>query len=398
MLRLLFLLTYGCAIVTVCQTQRPNITDLTFRNMDFAMNLYRKVASYHDDNIILSPLSISTAFATLSLAAGGRTREEILKGLNLNNLERDSQPELIPELFQHLMGNITRERSLKLEQGTAMFVGQQFEVKKTYSDKIKKFFDADITNVDFADSKGSALFVNDYIKRKTGGKINNLLTSIDPLTQLLLINTIFYQGDWQSPFNPNHTENGRFHVDNYKIVQVPMMFKEDRFYTMEDVPLGAKVLKLPYLNGVSMLILLPERDTDYTLIDDRITARRFRYWVKHLSKTKLELHMPKFKMEKSYSLHNILPDLGVSDVFSDSANLTMLSMEPGIKVSEVLHTTVLEVEETGTTAAAATSVGITAYSLPSTFVVDRPFFFFIYHEGTNNLLFMGRVIDPTNSS
>ena len=86
------------------------------------------------------------------------------------------------------------------------------------------------------------------------------------------------------PFNPNLTENAPFYIDNYNIVQVPMMFLEDKFYSMEDVPLGARVLKLPYQEGVSMLILLPNKGMDYTVIDDGITAERFLSWIKKLQK------------------------------------------------------------------------------------------------------------------
>uniref|UniRef100_A0A9J8ARC1 ubiquitinyl hydrolase 1 n=2 Tax=Cyprinus carpio TaxID=7962 RepID=A0A9J8ARC1_CYPCA len=112
---------------------------------------------------------------------------------------------------------------------------------------------------------------------------------------------------------------------------------------------------------------------------------------------KMEVHLPKFKMEQSYDLHEILPHLGISNVFLRSANLTGLSQDPHLRVSQVLHKAVIEVDEKGTTAASATSVGITAYSLPATFIVNRPFFFFLYHEATSSLLFMGRVIDPTKN-
>ncbi|KAM4625784.1 protein Z-dependent protease inhibitor [Polymixia lowei] len=394
----IFILTY-MSILATAQTQSPSptITDLAFKNMDFAMNLYRRISSYHDKNIFFSPLSISTAFATLSLASDGVTREEILKGFNLDQLEQVGQPELIPELFQHLYGNITQDGSLKLDHGTALFVRQQFEIEKTFDDQVKKYFNADINHVDFADTKASIDIINEYIKQKTGNKVTKMITTLDALTQLMLINTIFFQGEWQMPFNPNYTENGPFYIDSYNIVQVPMMFKEDKYYTMEDVPLGAKVLKLPYQEGVAMLILLPNKNIDYTIIDDEISAQRFLSWIKKLEKIKLEVNMPKFKMEQSYSLHNLLLDLGVASAFSYSANLTRLSKNEGLKVSEVLHKAVIEVDETGTTAAAATTGGITAYSLPKTFTINRPFFFFIYHEDTNSLLFMGRVIDPTTN-
>lgn len=91
-------------------------------------------------------------------------------------------------------------------------------------------------------------------------------------------------GGWQKPFNPNFTNNAPFHIDNYNIVQVPTMFLEDKFYTMEDVSLGARVLKLPYQEGHSMLILLPNKGMDYTVIDEGITAEKFLSWIKKLQK------------------------------------------------------------------------------------------------------------------
>ncbi|KAJ8399173.1 hypothetical protein AAFF_G00415520 [Aldrovandia affinis] len=393
------LLVLACAsfLVPVSKAQDAslNITELTTKNMDFAMNLYRKISSYHDKNIFFSPLCISTAFATLSMGAEGLTREEIIKGLNLNLLERDGQPELIPELFQQLQGNITLNGELQLDQGTALFVRLDFEVEKTFGDQIKKFFNADIQNIDFANAKASKATINDYIKRMTGDRVMEAVSDIDPFTQLMLINTIFFQGKWELPFDPKHTENDRFHVDKYNLVQVPMMFREDKYYHASDNSLKVKVLRLPYEGDIAMLILLPNKGVDYTSIDDEISAEHFLGWVKQLKKTKLEVQVPKFKMDQSYAMHKILPHLGIASVFENTANLSGLSREQGLKVSEVLHKAVIEVDEKGTRAAAVTVTGMTGYSLPTSFVVNRPFFFFIYHEITNSLLFMGRVIDPT---
>ncbi|XP_026210182.1 protein Z-dependent protease inhibitor [Anabas testudineus] len=393
----IFTLTSLCIFTPIHQAQLPSgtISDLSFKNMDFAMNLYRQIASSHDKNIFFSPLTISTSFAALVMASDGDTREELLMGLNLKQLDRADQPELIPKLFQLLHNNITRNGSLKLDQGMALFMHQHFVVEKTFEDQIKRFFYADIKTVDFADTKASIKFINKYIKHKTKDKVTEMISSLDAMTELILMNTIFFQGAWQMPFNSNYTQRASFYIDNYNIVQVQMMVQEDKFYMMEDSSLSANVLKLPYQEGVAMLILLPTKGTDYTAIDEEITAQSFLRWVRQLHKSKVEVSMPKFKMEQSYSLHNLLPDMGMAGIFSNSANLTRLSKGKGIKVSEVLHKAVIEVDETGTTAAAATTTGITPYSLPRTFMVNRPFFFFIYHEETNCLLFMGRVIDPT---
>ncbi|XP_017270161.1 serine protease inhibitor 2.1 [Kryptolebias marmoratus] len=396
----IFILTCLCFLAPTHQTSHPNVTisDLSYKNIDFAINLYRKIAGSSDKNIFFSPLSISRSFAALLMGAGGVTREEILKGLNLEQLDVDDQPELIPGLFQLLHEDIVQNGSLELDQSMALFIQQQFEVERTFLDRMKRFFHADIKTVDFADSEESISFINEYIKQKTRDKIPEMISTLDETTQLMLINSIFFQGAWEKPFNPNLTESSPFYIDNYNIVQVPMMFKEEtKFYTGEDAPLGARVLKLPYQEGVSMLVLLPNKGVDYTVIDEEINAEKFFSWVKQLYKTNLEVRMPKFKMERAYSLHNLLPDMGIASLFSSSVNLTGLSKDKGLVVSEVLHKAVIDVDETGTTAAAATTVGIIPYSLPRMFIVNRPFFFFIYHEDTNSLLFMGRVIDPTKS-
>ncbi|KAF3701227.1 Protein Z-dependent protease inhibitor [Channa argus] len=388
-----------CLLTPVQRAQIPTVTisDLSFKNIDFAMNLYRQISSSHDKNIFFSPLSISASFGALLMASGGVTYDELLIGLNLEQLQRAEQPELIPKLFQLLHENITQNGSLKLDQGMALFVHRHFGVEKAFEGQIKKFFHANIETVDFSDTKRSIRSINDYIKNKTKNKVTDMISTLDAETQLMLISTIFFQGSWQMPFNPNFTHGASFYIDNYNVVQVPMMVKEDKFFTMEDYPLGARVLKLPYQQGVSMLILLPNKGMDYTVIDEDITAEKFITWLKRLQKIKLEVNIPKFRIEQSYSLHNLLPDMGMGSLFSNSANLTKLSQDKGLKVSEVLHKAVIDVDETGTTAAAATTTGITPYSLPRTFIVDRPFFFFIYHEETNCLLFMGRVIDPSKN-
>ncbi|XP_077096261.1 protein Z-dependent protease inhibitor [Siphateles boraxobius] len=399
-LKVLFTLVFSSGFLCVLKSQEPktpDVTDLAFKNIDFAMNLYRKISSYHDKNVFFSPLSVSTSFATLLLAAQGSTRSEILKGLNLDSLDGDGDALLVPRLFEQLLKNISQDRKLQMEQATALFVDERFQVESLFSDQIKTFFGADVNNVDFSKAELSKSVVNEYVSRKTGNKVNEMVTSIEPLTKMMLLNTIFYQGDWDHPFDPNSTEMSRFYVDKYKIVRVPMMFQEDRFWTAEDRELRARVLRLPYRGGAALLIVLPDAAADYTAIDDEISAERFFGWVKNMRRMRLEVHLPKFKMEQSYNMHEVLPHLGIASVFLDSANLTGLSKEGHLKISQVLHKAVIEVDEKGTSAASATSVGITAYSLPATFIINRPFFFFLYHEHTSSLLFMGRVIDPTQN-
>lgn len=194
---LVFFMTsmFICAHARRLHPPRPTISDLSFKNVDFAMNLYKTISSFHDQNIFLSPLSVSTSFAALLMGSDGITYEEILKGLNLHHLEQDGQPELVPGLFKLLNDNITQNGSLQLEQGMAVFIQPGFAVARTFHDQLKTFFDADIKSVDFTDAKGTVKFINDYFKRKTHDKITDVVSHVDAMTQLMLTNTIFFQGE-----------------------------------------------------------------------------------------------------------------------------------------------------------------------------------------------------------
>lgn len=301
-----------CAHTHRLQLPSATISDLSLKNVDFAMNLYRRISSFHDKNIFFSPLSISTSFAALLMGSDGVTYEEILEVLNLHQLEQDGQPELIPGLFKLLNDNITQNGSLHLEQGMALFINLEFMVEKTFHDRLQTFFDTDIKSANFADAKETVKVINEYFKSKTREKISNVISSVDAMTQLMLTNTIFFQGElnvwiiwslgkfqywleknichvsstgsWELPFNPNFTVISPFYIDNYSVVQVPMMFLEDKFYMTVDNNLGVKVLKLPYKEGVSMLIVLPNKNVDYTEIDDELTADRIFKWTKRLQK------------------------------------------------------------------------------------------------------------------
>lgn len=392
----MFSLIFVLVFAPTHQENPPNATimDLSYKNMDFAMNLYRRISLYSDKNVFFSPLSISTSFAALLMATGGDTREEILTGLNLQHLGKSNHPELIPHLFQLLHENITQNGSLQLDQHMAMFISEKLDIERVFEEQMKEYFEAEIKTVDFSNAGQCMTYINDYIKGKTKGRLKDMLSTLDAETELMLINTIFFRGEWTSPFNPNLTKTSPFYIDNYNVVQVQMMFREAKFSMGRDHSLGAKVLKLPYDYGVSMLILLPNKGVDYTAVDDEINAERFQGWIENMREMKVEVHLPKFKMEESYELHKLLPDMGISTLFTNIANLTNLHKNRELKVSEVLHKAVIDVDETGTTAAAATTAGIIPYSLPPTFIANRPFFFFIYHEDTNALLFMGRVINP----
>ncbi|KAJ8349092.1 hypothetical protein SKAU_G00276810 [Synaphobranchus kaupii] len=390
---LVFLLVLGSLLPIIIQAQdlSSDVSELATKNTDFAMSLYREIASTSDDNIIFSPLYVSSALAALSTGAQGVTREKILQGLGVAPLEQEGQPERIPELFQKLQWEVTKNEALQLNQATALFIRQQLEVETAFSDLIMKHFGADVSKVDFANTQASKASINDYVKSKTGDKVREVVGTLDPQAMLMLISSIFFQGNWVIPFSTTSTQEERFFVNKYNIVQVPMMFSNDKYYLAYDPTLKLGVLKLPYQGGVAMLVLLPDKDVDYTSIDEALTGERFLSWIKKLKKTNLEVQLPRFSLERSYAMKSVLPDLGISNVF-ESADLSGVSKEPNLKLSEMMHKAMIEVKETAT---AAPETQFSTGSVPPRLTINRPFLFVIYHEATNSPLFMGRVIDPT---
>uniref|UniRef100_A0A8C1PJ64 Serpin domain-containing protein n=1 Tax=Cyprinus carpio TaxID=7962 RepID=A0A8C1PJ64_CYPCA len=190
-LRVLFTLVYSSGFLCILKSQEPktpDVMDLAFKNIDFAMNLYCKISSYHDKNLIFSPLSVSMSFAMLLLAAKGSTHSQIEKGLNLGSLDGTGDATLIPQLFEQLQKNISQDVKLHMEQGTALFVDEHFKAKRAFSDQIKTFFGADVNNVDFNKTElGKSTHHQRVFEQKD---------SIKPLTQMILLNTIFFQGEF----------------------------------------------------------------------------------------------------------------------------------------------------------------------------------------------------------
>ncbi|KAJ8269920.1 hypothetical protein GJAV_G00108280 [Gymnothorax javanicus] len=381
----LFLLTLGSLLQVMVLAQGPSsdVADLAFRNADFAMNLYREIASASDDNVFFSPLSVSLALAALSTGAQGTTREKILQGLSLASLEQEGQPELIPELFQKLLGEVTQNAVLQFNPATAVFARQPPEA--AFSDVIKKYFGVDTRQVDFGNERLSKTSINDYVRGMTGDKVTEIVGSVDQQAMLMLISSIFFQGNWGVPFSANFTQEERFFVSKYSTVQVPMMFSSNKYYLAYDPSFKLGVLKLPYQGGVAMLVLLPDKEVDYTSIDEVVNGERFIGWVKKLKKTNLEVQLPRFSLEQSYAMKTVLPAMGITNLFED-ADLSGVSKE-NLNLSEMLHKAAIEVKESGS----STLEG----AAPPRLTINRPFLFVIYHEATLCPLFMGRVINPT---
>ncbi|KAM8920840.1 protein Z-dependent protease inhibitor [Pelodytes ibericus] len=371
-----------------------SVHNVSGMNANFGFNLYRKMAEKHDDNILFSPFSVSYSLASLMLGTRGSTQDQLLEGLNLDRFKDHENPYLLPSLFRQTKEKISNSDAFLLDTGSFSFVHETFPVKEDYLNLTRDYFKMEYQTIDFH-GKNAKNIINDYVNKKTRGKINKLYDEVDPQSKLILLDYILFKGKWRYPFNPELTEISPFFIDQYNSVKVPMMYKADKIQSLVDKKLSCTVFKIPYLGSAHMLVVMPENEGDMVTLEDHLSIELVDSWLAQMKSRKMDLFFPKFKLDQKYSLRTSLEDLGMHEIFTGRANLTELTEERNLKLSEVTQSSVIEVDEKGTEAATVTGSEITAYLLPPVIRVNRPFLFMIMEESYKVLLFIGRVVDPT---
>ncbi|KAG8514308.1 Protein Z-dependent protease inhibitor, partial [Galemys pyrenaicus] len=367
--------------------------ELAAGTADLGFNMLRQISLGHDNNVVFSPLGLALALATLTLGAEGQTKSQLESGLGLQALHGRGS---LPALFKRLRDMLSHNRELDLTQGSFAFIHKDFDVKETFLNSSKRYFETQCVPMNFRNASLARGLVNHYINKETRGKIPKLFDEINPDTKLMFVDYILFQGKWLTPFDPILTEVDTFYLDKYEAVKVPMMYRAGKFASTFDKNFRCHVLKLPYRGHATMLVALTEKAGDHLALEDYLSSDLLDTWLRNMDTRRMEVFFPKFKLDQKYEMHELLKQMGIRRIFSPWAELRELSATAGdLKVSTVLQRAVLEVDERGTEAAAGTLSEMIAYSMPPIIKVDRPFHFMIYDEASRMLLFLGRVVNPT---
>ncbi|GBN73343.1 Leukocyte elastase inhibitor [Araneus ventricosus] len=235
--------------------------------------------------------------------------------------------------------------------------------------------------------------INDWVKKKTNGKIEKLLQQLSPATVLALLNAVYFKGAWETQFDPKKTKDGPFYNNGLKseAKDVPMMHIRTKF-PVAFFP-DFRALELPYKGeNVSMLILLPNERDGLQALEESLTPEKLAEVQEWMHPFKISISLPKFKLEFKEELSGPLQALGANQIFSAGADFSGMTPSRGVSVSQVLHKAVIEVNEEGSEAAAVTG-GAMFRSRILPFRADHPFLFTIVEKGSrsNMVLFMGRV-------
>lgn len=375
-----------------------NTAIISASNNAFGIDLYKKIITEEKGNIFISPYSISSALAMTYAGARGNTEKQMAKVLYFNIPQED-----LHKAFSSLNSYFNRpNKSYQLAIANSLWGQTNYPFQKEFINLLNKYYSAGFNEVDFINEENrekARLTINKWVEDKTNNKIKNLIhpEDISALTRLILVNAIYFKGKWQNQFDPQETRDMPFNLENQKKISVPMMHQEGRFnYTEDD---EVQVLELPYSeNEVSMIIFLPKEGISLSDFEKEISVERINKLLANLTQEKVDVYIPKFKMEKRYILNKPLIDLGMKDAFDMSlADFSGMTGSKDLYISKVIHQSFIEVNEEGTEAAAATAVIMSGKAIAPMiieFKADRPFLFIIRDIKTNTILFMGRFVEP----
>lgn len=370
---------------------------------EFSVNIYNQLrATGEDENILFSPLSIAIALGMVELGAHGSTLKEIRHSLGYDSLKNGEEFSFLKDLSDMAS---TEESQYVMTIANSLYVQNGFHISDKFLQLVKKYFKAEVENVDFSQSAAVASHINKWVENHTNNMIKDFASSRDfsALTHLALVNAVYFKGNWKSQFRPENTRTFSFTKDDESEVQIPMMYQQGEFYYGEfsdgSNEAGGiyQVLEIPYEGDeISMMIVLSRQEVPLVTLEPLVKAQLIEEWANSVKKQKVEVYLPRFTAEQEVDLKDVLKGLGITEIFRRNADLTAMSDNEELYLAKAIHKSFLEVNEEGAEAAAAS--GMIAISrmavLYPQVIVDHPFFFLVRNRRTGTILFMGRVMHP----
>jgi len=386
------------SVMTSQQEPTDAVAGVANANRQFALALYQNINARQDSkeqNIFVSPYSVSTALAMTYAGSRGNTQKQMASVLGFNGVADDELFAGFSSLLQQTKA--TPDKHYKLDVANALWGQKSYHFESTFTDAIGKYYDGGFNTVDYIGAREqSRKEINKWVEGKTADKITELIhaSDLNVNTRLVLTNAIYFKGDWASRFDAKHTAIAPFTVTPNKIVNASMMEQNATFPFLETNELT--MVELPYAgNDVSMVAILPTGSAED--FGAKLSTAKLRELRQRMRPRHVEVFLPRFKFETRYYLEQNLNAMGMPDAFEETkADFSGMTGKPNLYISHVIHQAMIDVNEEGSEAAAATAVVMTSKSIviPATFRADRPFIFLIIHKPTDSILFIGRVSTP----
>ncbi|HEY0809962.1 MAG TPA: serpin family protein, partial [Longimicrobiales bacterium] len=291
-----------------------------------------------------------------------------------------------------------RARASRIEfvVANSIWYHQTFPVYPTFTDTVRHYFDAEVRALDFGNAASPGI-ISDWAAERTAGRIKDLVESIDPNEIMFLVNAVYFKAPWHMRFAQSETRAQPFTLPNGGSVNAQMMFVDGTFSYVENQ--GVQAVELLYGDTTfSIVLVMPRTGSSLDAATSILEPTQWGALISSMHRSRINLRIPKFRFEYEKKLTQPLSDLGMAIAFQPfQADFTKIANRDDIYISRVQHKAFIEVNEAGTEAAAATSVGISVTSAPPELVFNRPFFFAIRERSTGTLLFVGRIADPTQT-
>jgi serine protease inhibitor len=359
----------------------------------FAFDLFKSINTrFVDTNVFISPLSASFALGMTMNGAAGETFEGMRTALRIEETDLSSINAAYRDLITLLL---ELDSSVEMRIGNAIWYRQGFAFHQAFFDTVSHYFNARVAGLDFG-SPAAVDRINAWVDTATAGKIPKVIESISRDLVMLLMNAIYFKGNWRLQFDPAQTQDAPFALEGGGTFQSRMMHLKDQV-ALSSVG-GAQAVDLPYGRAAfTMTAILPPEGTD---VDAFITALDQAKWnaiIDGLHHARADVYLPKFQMKWEDKLNADLIGMGMERAFCEGcADFTRMSPAGNdLFISFVQQNTFVNVNEEGTEAAAVTTVGVEVTSAPPAIRFDRPFVFVIRERLSGTILFMGKVAVPT---
>ncbi|MBU3101336.1 MULTISPECIES: serpin family protein [Clostridium] len=370
------------------------VDKISVANNKMAFKMLKSTLSGNKDmNTIISPMSLSTVLSITQNGAGGSTKEEMKKAIELSGVDDKT----INDEYKNIIANFNSIETLKVKMANSIWIDKGTEIKEEFKNMGKNYYESEISDVDFSKSKTKGT-INTWIANHTAGKIKKIVDDLDDKTAMVLVNTLYFKGDWAVPFTKENTQKKDFNLSDGGSKKIDMMNGDINVEYLKENNFEA--IKMPYKDkNFGMYILLPNVNSSVDSLMKEMSYENWNKWKKQFKAEVRIVEMPKLHMEYEQELNKMLMGYGMKRAFKPGADFSKMSKDNDLYISLVKQKCYIDVDEKGTEAAAATAVIMNKTSSvnPSQmgkFIVDRPFIYVITDNKTDSILFMGNVAKP----
>jgi serpin B len=372
-------------------------TEIIEADKAFGFELFREVYNLsEEDNLMISPLSVSYALGMTYNGAAGTTLEAFRDVLHFGDLTNQE----VNQTYKDLMGQlVTLDNQVQFSIANSIWYRLGFDVLSEFIATNQEYFDAAVEEIDFSDPQ-TVEIINQWIEDKTNGKIKDMLDYIPGDAVMYLINAIYFNAHWKYEFDKDKTHEGNFFLaDGSTSLTDFMVVNGDFNYISND---DFHAVELPYGDSAfSMVVMLPSGEKTVSDLVENLDMEHWNSWFGNSTMRNVQVELPKFKYGFKSLLNDPLSNLGLEVAFSDAADFTRIRPSGGLYISRVIHQTFIDVKEEGTEAAAATIVEIFETAVidggPVHFNVNKPFLYVIKENSTGAVVFIGKVGKPDYS-